>query len=84
MRDTKQLRNKKKSNFAVFRPCQKQMTVKANITLIHDNGNNKPVTLESKDYVKYLGILIDSHLTFKYHIEHITVKLNKQKCGNAC
>ena len=35
---------------------------------------NKPVTLENKDYVRSLGILIDSHLTFKYHIEHIIVK----------
>ena len=52
------------------------MTMKANI-MIHGNENNKPVTLESKDYVKYLRILIDSHLTFKYHIEHVTVKISK-------
>ena len=52
------------------------MTMKANI-MIHDNEKNKPVTLECKDYVKYLGILIDSHLNFKYHIEHITVKISK-------
>ena len=39
--------------------------------------SNKPVTLENKDYKRYLGILIDSHLTFKYHIEHITVKVSK-------
>ena len=68
--------NIKKSNFAIFRPYQKQMTIKANI-MIHDNETNKTVTLESKNYVKYLGILIDSHLTFKYHIEHTTVKLSK-------
>ena len=45
--------------------------------MIHDNEKNKPVTLECKDYVKYLEILIDSHLTFKYHIEHTTVKISK-------
>ena len=34
------------------------MTMNANI-MIHDNEKNKPVTLESKDYVlKYLEILI--------------------------
>ena len=26
--------------------------------MIHDNEKNTPVTLESKDYVKYLGIFI--------------------------
>ena len=50
--------------------------MKANI-MIHDIEKNKPVTLERKDYVKYLGILIHSHLTFRYHIEHITVKISK-------
>ena len=44
---------------------------------IHANEKNKPVTLESKDYVKYLGRLIDSHLNFNYHIEHLKVKINK-------
>ena len=51
--------------------------MKANV-MIYDNEKNKPVTLENNDYVKYLGILIDSHLTFKYHIEH------KQKYWNVC
>ena len=52
------------------------MAIQAEI-IIHDNEKNKPVKLECKNYVKYLGILIDSHLTFKYHIEHITVKISK-------
>jgi len=33
--------------------------------------------LEGKDYVKYLGILIDSNLSWKIHIEYIAVKISK-------
>lgn len=33
--------------------------------------------LERKDYVKYLGILIDSNLTGKHHISHIASKISK-------
>ena len=51
--------NIKKSNFVIFRPYQKQMSdYESEYKMIHDNEKNKPVTLECKDYVKYLGILI--------------------------
>ena len=33
--------------------------------------------LEEKLYVKYLGVLIDSNLSWKYHIGHITSKISK-------
>ena len=33
--------------------------------------------LEQKSYVKYLGVLIDSNLSWKYHIGHITSKISK-------
>ena len=33
--------------------------------------------LEQKSYVKYLGLLIDSYLSWKYHIGHITSKISK-------
>ena len=33
--------------------------------------------LDQKGYVKYLGVLIDSNLTWKYHITHITSKISK-------
>jgi len=35
------------------------------------------VPLDCKDYVKYLGILIDSNLSWKIHIEYITLKISK-------
>jgi len=33
--------------------------------------------LDCKDYVKYLGILIDSILSWKIHIEYIALKISK-------
>ena len=33
--------------------------------------------LEQKSYVKYLGLLIDSNLSWKNHIGHITSKISK-------
>ena len=43
---------------------------------IYDNENSKLVTLECKDYIKYLGVLIDKGLNCRQHIDHITVKMN--------
>ena len=33
--------------------------------------------LESKEYIKYLGILIDKNLTWKHHIDTVSLKINK-------
>jgi hypothetical protein len=33
--------------------------------------------LESKDHVKYLGIIIDAKLTWKPHIDYIALKISK-------
>ena len=35
------------------------------------------VPLDCKDYVKYLGILIDTNLSWKIHIEYIALKISK-------
>ena len=29
---------------------------------------------------KYLGIILDEHLTFKYHLENLNLKLNRANC----
>ena len=36
------------------------------------------VSLKNKNYMKYLGILIDCHLTWKYHIDYIATKTTGQ------
>ena len=38
---------------------------------------NTRVTLEMKDFVKYLGIMIDSELSWKHHIDFICHKISR-------
>ena len=68
--------NIKKSNFAVFRPRQKKLTLQPTIKLF-DNNSQRLVNLDCKNYAKYLGVLIDDHLSWKYHIDHIATKISK-------
>ena len=67
---------KKKSNFVIFSPAQRKFTYRPKI-MIFDNEQNKNVALECKEFIKYLGILIDSHLTWKHHIDHIAIKISR-------
>ena len=68
--------NAKTSNFIIFRPRQKRIDHQTCIR-IPDNNNNGFVLLECKDYVKFLGVLIDKNLTWKPHIDHIASKISK-------
>ncbi len=61
---------------------------KSNALVFHRKNSNAPpldikingLPIDEKEYAKYLGILIDNKLNFKYHIQHINSKLAK---GNA-
>ena len=68
--------NIKKSNFVIFRPRQKKLTLQPTIRLF-DNNLQRLVTPDCKNYVKYFGVLIDDHLSWKYHINHIATKISK-------
>ena len=68
--------NTKKSNFVIFRPYQKRMNFEVTIKLF-DQDKNSSISLEKKDNVKYLGVLIDSNLTWKQHILFISSKISK-------
>ena len=68
--------NTKKSNFVIFRPAQKRINPKLCIR-IPVNNNNGFALLERKDYVKFLGVLIDKNLTWRPHTDHITSKISK-------
>ena len=65
-----------KFNYVIFRPYQKRLTPKPKI-VIYDNVLYKFVNLECKGYVKYLGVSIDCSLSWKFHIEHIVVKISR-------
>ena len=68
--------NIKKSNFVIFHPYQKRLVYQPKLC-IFDNEKNKYVRLESKVYIKYLGVLIDQNLSWKYHIDSIVTKISK-------
>ena len=71
--------NISKSNLVIFHPKQKKPKnyYKPEICLF-DNKRNEYVTLESKEYIKYLGILINKNLTCKHHIDTVCLKINKR------
>ena len=68
--------NAKKSNFVIFHPYQKKLDRDVMIK-IFDIHTKEFVLLDQKTYIKYLGILIDLNLTWKYHISYITSKISK-------
>ena len=68
--------NIKKSNFVVFHPHQKKLNYSPRIR-IFDISRNENVTLERKDVIKYLGLLIDENLSWKNHINNIANKISK-------
>ena len=58
--------NISKSNFVIFHPKQKKPNYKPKICFF-DNETNKYANLEFREYITYLGILIDKNLTWKHH-----------------
>jgi len=68
--------NIKKRNFVIFSPAQRKFTYQPKIVMF-DNEQNKNVALECKEFIKYLGILIDNDLSWKQHIDHITIKISR-------
>ena len=54
--------NRKKSNFVIFRPYRKRLNYLPQIN-IFDSEENTNVTLEHKNCIKYLGLLIDENLS---------------------
>ena len=68
--------NRKKSNFVIFRPYQKRLNYLPQVNIFNDE-ENKNVTLEHKNCIKCLGLLIDENLGWKNHIYTPTTKINK-------
>ena len=68
--------NVKKSNYVIFRPYQKKLNYDPQVN-VFDNESNKKVTLERKNFIKYLGLLIDENLSWKTHIHSVANKISK-------
>ena len=45
---------------------------------IHNKASNSDIFLKCKDYAKFLVVLIDKNLTWKYHIDHIASKISRE------
>ena len=68
--------NIKKSNYVIFRPHQKALVHQPKLHMF-DNEKQSQSNFECKDYVKYLGMLLDKNLSFKNHINQIIIKISK-------
>jgi hypothetical protein len=62
--------NIEKSNFVIFHPPQRKITYNVELKL-----NDK--LLKQEKCIKYLGIFIDSNLSWKAHINHICMKIKR-------
>ena len=62
--------NVSKTNFVIFRSIKRPLY--HNVTLIL---NRKAIA--QKDHVKYLGVLMDQHLTWKYQISNVSKKISR-------
>ena len=42
-----------------------------------DNCTQIPTSLQCEDHVKYLGVLLDSNLTWKFHVNDVALKISR-------
>ena len=68
--------NIQKTNFIIFHPYQKHLNYQPTIE-VFDIDAETYTPIQNKNYVKYLGILIDKNLTWKHHIDHISTRISK-------
>ena len=68
--------NIEKINYVIFRPRQKTIPFHPNIKIINNNSNTSQL-LEMKNDIRYLGILFDLNLSWKFHINYICQKVSK-------
>ncbi len=56
--------NISKTNYIIFRPRQKK--INSNLVIQYNNQ-----TITQKQYIKFLGVYLDEHLSWKEHINYI-------------
>ena len=68
--------NIKKSNYVIFHPYQKKLAYQPVIKMFNSELNAY-AELNCNDHIKYLGVLMDKNLLWKYHVEHVLNKISK-------
>ena len=68
--------NTKKTNYIIFHPYQKRNVFDIRIK-VYDSRTKTFFDLERNDHVKYLGVIIDQHLSWKHHINYIALKISR-------
>ena len=63
--------NFKKTNYVIFTPRQKRLNL-TNFSLKIKNN-----LIERKSSIKFLGVIMDEHLSWKEHISTVTAKISK-------
>ena len=54
--------NLSKANYVIFRPYQKKQSYQVSLK-VFDNNTNDFIEIESKEFAKYFGVIIDSNLS---------------------
>ena len=68
--------NIKKTSSTIFHPYQKRLEYEVKLKIFCGLSNTY-ISLKRENYVKYLGVIIDSNLSWKYHISHIASKISR-------
>jgi hypothetical protein len=67
--------NLKKTHFMLIKSAQKRLSIPFHIVITDHDDNN--YSLEQKDHVKYLGVMIDDKLNWKYHISFVCSRISR-------
>ena len=62
--------NVEKSNFFLISSSQHNLSYQVNLSI-----NDKSII--QKDYIKYLGVIVEKNLNWKHHIKHVNMKISK-------
>ena len=65
--------NSGKTELVLFRSKDKKFTKNMNFRI-----SGQKINMISQ--TKYLGLILDEHLTFKYHLQNLKLKLNRANC----
>ena len=65
--------NTGKTNFMIIKSAKKDTKISLNIS----NSDGSFHALERKQCIKYLGVMIDESLTWKYHIAFICSRISR-------